>query len=80
MKDNLEVLANQQHDIWSHWMKYLFSVGTHNADGSYTISKENVDRWIKQCRTPYSELSESEKESDREQALKIMKVLKELGY
>ena len=63
-----EKLAAVQHKIWSHWMQYLFSVGTHNQDGSYTIPRKEVERWQLQMKTSYSDLSEDEKKSDREQA------------
>ena len=32
-----EQLASEQHDIWSHWMNYLFSICETNDDGSVTI-------------------------------------------
>ena len=38
-----------------------------NDDGSLTIPQELVRRWTEQMSTPYSGLSETEKESDREQ-------------
>jgi len=34
-----------------------------------------VPRWITQVNTPYSELSEREKESDRAEADKVLKVI-----
>jgi len=72
MDEQLELLASVQHDIWSHWMKYLFSICQVNEDGSVIISKEKVDRWTRQLNTPYSKLSEKEKDSDRHQAKKII--------
>jgi len=62
----LERFADAQHDIWSHWMEYMFSVSTKLKDGSYNIDKEKAKRWIKQMETDYNDLSEKEKESDRE--------------
>ena len=70
-----ERLAENQHEIWVHWMEYLFSVSIQNNDGSYTIPIHKVNRWRRQMITPYGELSEQEKESDREQADKIFAVL-----
>jgi hypothetical protein len=72
---DMEALADVQHEIWSHWMRYLFSVSSANADGSYTIPAEKVQHWRRQLQTPYSQLSEAEKESDREQAAKMLEVL-----
>jgi hypothetical protein len=53
-------------------MRYLFSVCQKNPDGSLTIPGMLVERWTRQTRTPYSQLSEKEKDSDREQADKII--------
>ena len=52
---NIEQLSNAQHEIWSHWMRWFFKNDT----------PENRKRWKLQMVTPYSELSEQEKESDR---------------
>lgn len=71
-----EELSAVQHEIWTNWMKYLFSVSTSNPDGTYTIPSDKVKRWIGQMNTPYSGLTEDEKESDREQADKILEILK----
>ncbi len=70
-----EKLAEVQHNIWAHWMVYLFSVSVQNEDGSYTIPIDKVNHWTRQINTPYNELSEHEKESDREQANKILTIL-----
>ncbi|MCL4296170.1 MAG: hypothetical protein KJ077_10600 [Anaerolineae bacterium] len=70
-----EKLAALQHEIWSHWMRWQFSVGTFNEDGSWTMPAEKAQRWQRQMNTSYSELSETEKESDREQADKVLAVL-----
>ncbi|MGX9686248.1 hypothetical protein ACTQ9L_03785 [Deinococcus wulumuqiensis] len=65
-----------QHEIWSHWMRYLFSVSHENEDGSVTIDRENVIRWKRQMQTKYSDLTDNEKKSDRDQALKVISALK----
>ncbi|MBP9687822.1 hypothetical protein KBD68_04150 [Candidatus Woesebacteria bacterium] len=70
-----ERIASVQHAIWAHWMKYLFTCGTFNEDGTWTMPKEKVDRWKKQMDTSYDDLSEAEKERDRHQADKILLVL-----
>lgn len=71
-----EKLATVQHDIWISWMEYLFSVSIDNNDGTYTIPADKVARWVRQMSTPYSKLSEDEKNSDREQADKVLETLK----
>lgn len=74
MKALRERLAAAQHEIWSHWMAHLFSVSVRNRDGSYTIPAALVERWQRQMNTTYEQLSENEKESDREQAEKLIAV------
>ncbi|MFA5953831.1 MAG: hypothetical protein WC812_04525 [Candidatus Pacearchaeota archaeon] len=62
----LEKLADLEHKQWSHWTRYLIK--------NYT--KENINRWKKQIKTPYSKLSKREKESDREWAIKVLNLIK----
>ena len=69
-----EELASVQHEIWSHWMKYLFSQCSYPTGGAL-IPGDKVERWSKQMNTPYDKLSEQEKESDREQADKVLGLL-----
>jgi hypothetical protein len=44
-------------------------------DGSLVIPAELVARWTKQMDTSYSELSEHEKESDREQVRRYLPLI-----
>lgn len=79
----LEVLAAVQHEIWSHWMKYLFSQCPEFGMGvSITryIPADKVIHWKRQMETPYAELSEKEKDSDRDQARKVMDALAIGGF
>jgi hypothetical protein len=65
MKEKREILADKQHQIWSHWMQWMFRQGKLNANGSWTLPKDKVDLWHRQMNTPYHSLTEEEKESDR---------------
>lgn len=86
MNELREKLAALCHDQWSGWMEYLFSkcvdhvmpasLGFHK-DGELLIPKEFVDRWRRQMKTPYLDLSEEEKESDRKEADKFLELLSE---
>lgn len=67
-----EKLASLCHDQWSGWMKYLFSKGQFNKDGTFTIPKWAVERWVMQMGYPYLLLSKEEKESDRKEADKFI--------
>ncbi len=70
-----EQLAAVQHAIWSHWMKYMFSCGAFNADGSWTMPADKVERWSRQMETDYSGLTEKERMSDRDQVDKVLTTL-----
>jgi hypothetical protein len=74
--DLREELAELAHRQWEGWMRYLFKVSQFNDDGTVTIPEWAVDRWKRQVRTPYNELSEEEKQSDRVEADKIRELLR----
>jgi hypothetical protein len=57
-----EELAALEHEQWAHWTKYMLD----------NLTEENIARWRKQIDTPYSELSEKEKDSDRVWADKVI--------
>ena len=63
---HLEFHAERQHQIWGHWMEYQFSLCEERSDGSLIIPAEKVERWKRQLATSYHELSEAERESDRQ--------------
>lgn len=63
-KNLVDKMAMIQHDIWAHWMKYQFS-RCEDDDLGMVIQWDDVKRWQRQMNTPYTELSEAEKESDR---------------
>jgi hypothetical protein len=65
----IEKLAALEHEQWVHWTKYMLE----------NMTDENVERWNRQIETPYSYLSEKEKESDRVWAEKVYVVLEEFN-
>jgi len=82
-----EEFAAHAHDMWSGWMKYLFSkchevrleptLADPDGELNLVIPKWAVDRWVWQMNTEYKDLPEEEKISDREEAAKIIqKVLR----
>ncbi len=75
----IEILADVQHEIWSHWMKYLFDQCTLSGEGM-AIPFDKVSRWVRQMNTSYAGLPEGEKDSDRDQAKKIIDALKVDGF
>lgn len=70
-----EKLAELCHSQWSGWMEYQFSQGTLNEDGTWTMPKWAVDRRTQLMKTSYSEMSESDKDKDREEADKFLALL-----
>jgi hypothetical protein len=68
----VEALAALEHERWSHWQQYLHSKGLRQPDGSLVLPADLVERWDKQMNTKYENLSDGEKESDREQVQKYL--------
>jgi hypothetical protein len=81
MSDVREQLADYAHEAWSGWMTYLFSKcapgtdGDEFADGSLVIPPWAVERWKRQAATAYTDLPEPEKESDREEADRMLAIV-----
>ena len=79
----VEEMAALAHDIWARWMQYMFDQG-HFDSVNHPGMKMNAlvcpvevwERWTRQMNTPYHELSEKEKESDREIALQYLDIIK----
>ena len=65
-------LAAIEHERWAHWQQYMHDQGKRTEDGSLVIPAALVTRWSEQIATPYANLSETEKESDREQVRKYL--------
>ena len=70
-----EALADYAHRAWSGWMEYMFSKGESGADGSWIMPAWAVERWRRQVATPYAELSEQEKMSDRKEAAEMIAIV-----
>jgi hypothetical protein len=70
-----DLLAAQQHAIWSRWMKYLFQKGVKYDDGSFLIAADSVQRWTRQMETEYAALPDSEKKSDLDIADEILALI-----
>jgi hypothetical protein len=75
LEDLVERLAATEHERWSHWQRYLHGKGLRQADGSLLISAELVAQWENQIATEYKDLSEKEKESDREQVRRYLPII-----
>jgi 8-oxo-dGTP pyrophosphatase MutT (NUDIX family) len=64
----MEVLADLEHRSWGKWTKWMLAEITKERPFDLEQVFESlpcVQRWHRQIETPYEELSEDEKESDR---------------
>ncbi len=72
----IEILSDKAHTSWAHWMDYLFSRCTYNEHGEAIIPLQLTLRWKNQVNTPYAQLSEAEKKSDRAEVAHILPIIK----
>ena len=75
----IEQLADKEHASWARWMQHLFSMCTHLPDGRLVIPGMLVVRWERQANTNYAELSEQEKQSDRDEVAHILPIIRKYG-
>lgn len=73
-KEMVEALAALAHEQWSGWMRYLFS----NVVVSNKGAIDYRSRWQRQIKQSYLELSEEEKESDRQEARRMIEVFRSI--
>jgi len=75
-----ETVAQLCHAQWAGWMEWMFEkvslVLKEPPDPEYPETW--IARWQRQMKTPYSYLSEQEKESDRREADKFIRLFQEL--
>lgn len=74
MDKQREKLVALCHEQWSGWMKYLFSKSCLDRQGNCLIPRKLYLRWKRQMNTEYNKLSEAEKNSDRTEADKFIKL------
>ena len=77
----MEKLAHHEHARWADWQKYMFSLCfKQKVGGEFTgaliISAKNVNHWERQIKTDYKDLSDVEKDSDREQVMRYFHLIK----
>ena len=92
-KELIEKLADIEHQRWSEWQSYLHSkclkhtINSYNSakrryeeieTGAMVIPKVLFENWARQINTPYKDLSEKEKDSDREQVDRYFPIIKDL--
>lgn len=72
----IERLADAEHASWARWQAYLHSKCLHHPLGKL-IPEASVDHWQRQIETPYVELTEREKQSDRDEVAHILPAIRE---
>ncbi|WP_292606049.1 hypothetical protein [Nocardioides sp. REDSEA-S30_B4] len=73
----LEKLAAAEHERWAHWQRYLHQQCTPGPDGSLTITADLVRQWTVQIDTPYADLTQAEKDSDRDQVERYLPLIEQ---
>lgn len=73
----LDALAAIEHERWSHWQRFMHDQAVMQPDGSMILPAQLVKKWEKQIQTVFADLSEKEKDSDREQVKKYLPVIVE---
>jgi hypothetical protein len=75
LNELLETLASAEHERWCRWQRHVHSKCVPQGDGALLIPADLVRQWENQIATPYSELTDEEKESDREQVRKYLPLI-----
>ena len=73
-KELLEKLAELEHEQWNHWIQYQHSLRKSMVNYVYA---QKWKEWLKLSKIGYDKLTENQKESDREWARKVLKLLEE---
>lgn len=72
----MEKLADIEHQRWADWQKYVNSEASYNTETQdFVLPYRLIMAWQKQIITPYSDLSEKEKDSDREQVRRYLPII-----
>ena len=87
MKNNwieefIEKGADLEHDRWAKWQEYMHSKVYDSSESLNphlkVIPTESYNRWERQIKTKYADLSEQEKESDRIEVRKYLPIIQDL--
>ena len=73
----LDHLAAAEHARWARWQLYIHEHCQPGPNGALIIPAELVDRWTAQIHTQFSELTDMEKESDRDQVRRYLPIIAE---
>lgn len=76
----IEALADKEHASWARWMNYLFSKCVNTVEGDVVIPFAPAQRWVLQVETPYADLTEQEKQSDRDEVVHILPIIRAYAH
>lgn len=71
----LEELASIEHERWAHWQSFMHEQGERQPDGCLVLPAELVAKWDRLINTPYTKLTDKEKQSDRDQVRRYLPVI-----
>lgn len=71
----MDELAAAEHERWAHWQRFVHDQASRKSDGSLLLPAELVERWERQIETPFDDLTEKEKESDRDQVRRYLPII-----
>ena len=76
----IERLAAIEHERWADWQRYVHDHSPYMNLAAYdrTIPGHLVNRWQRQIATAYADLTEAEKQSDRDQVARYLPVLADI--
>ncbi len=74
----IDELATIEHERWADWQRWMHGRCITHDDGSLTIPADDAARWERQIATPYADLTEKEKQSDRDQVARYWPLIE--GY
>ena len=74
-----EALAEYAHEAWAGWMKYMDKKVLWELKESPNpkFPETWLERWARLMHTPYKDLTENEKASDREEADRMLKIIED---
>jgi hypothetical protein len=77
MEGLIEQLAAIEHERWADWQKWCHKVLREqlNPNSAHNDLEDVLVRWDKQIAKSYAELSEAEKQSDRDQVMRYLPLL-----
>ena len=78
LQSAIDELAAVEHERWAHWQRYIHDKGERQPDGSLVLPRDLVERWEAQITTPFADLSEAEKGSDREQVRRYLPLVSDI--